>query len=794
MQTWLSAVGILGLSVSITCSSEFFYSQSVIRRSDECNLCFEKDCVTLDKARCDYYAEANSILPKDLDTPGGTEDTAKKKEVDDLMFDLVAKRLFSKMECIPYVSRYTNCNKDNVCLDCKTCACSPEGQWLCTTMQPGHSQHPPLHVDHRVLMMVMQALTDNTHPKKTKRAVTDNPAGVASTITLEKLSEWWYGAKPLHVQNRRDGITTTTDFTLFDEEPAFEIATTVTAPDLEVSGLTIMESMTKTTTNEDADYVAFDEVLRSIAVDSKPYNRRKLLDPDPAVNVNNNQTYSIDYMMIDEDNVTSRANSPFGHVIDFMLDFDVADGVTVAPVTNATEIVIDLLPAVENFDNVNITDNNINYNKDLDTNFFGNTNDILQYNTLNIMKREVTSQKNTTAPKLVPTVTVIVNTTNTTTNTKATTKTEKNPELKENILTPLNKIISEKITELESLQRIKEDLQKFIIISIHPNYTPKEKNTTNFTNFSIYNIAMATGLDVDLRRSSPNSIGSKWQQVSALLIRSSPIDSVHSMKLLQCTLTLDISKLQDAIGLIEFAHSRRMATLIDKVNDDTIDKIDLGLGEIHNKILMLIKYYKRKIPKPIKRERARVQENATKDLPTTTMKSKAETHKEKKRSFINHIRTLLKTSKDDIADLLHKKVSKSEIVKELAKKRLDEISQKRYNEYEDTMKRWQQNLELTSRLKRSVLDQLKARSLKNIIPRYLRHKVNPRIKENERNATADATRKADARKKKRKEKKASRRGHKTRMTKTSKSRKSATSKIKKVTRLPSNNSTTKATH
>ncbi|KAJ8710475.1 hypothetical protein PYW08_008990 [Mythimna loreyi] len=935
VRAWfIAGIPFLGKQISITCSSQFFYSQNVVRKSGECNLCFEKDCFTLDKARCDYYAETDFILPKDLETPGGTEDAAKRKEVDDLMFDLVAKRLSNSMECIPYVSRYTNCNKDNVCLDCKICSCSPEGKWLCTTMQPCHRQPPPLNVDHRILVMIMETLRDNTPPKKTKRAVTDSPTDIGSTITLEKLSEWIYGAKPLHAHNRPKDITTTTDFTLFeDNEPASEIGTLVTAPDSEVAGLTTMESITKTTSTEDTDYVAFDEVLRSIAVDPKPYNRRKPLDTDPAVNFDNNQTYgSVDYMMIDEDNVTSgNSNDNLGHVIDFMLDYDFFPE---AKVTSATEVVIDLLPTIENFDNVNITENNINYN--IDPNFFENTNDILQFNTLNIMKRDVTAQKNTTAPNLVPTVTIIVNTTNTTTNNK----TEEFPELKMNVLTPLNKIISDKISELESLQRIKEDLQKFVKTSSHPDDIPKENYTASNSNFSIYNIALTTGLDVDLRRANPsrydkymlklksdifavlkdlsviqryknsdipedlkllmhamkryvyksklmdkpkraklrrqkgfrrmmeqtsrcdrlsfkdclvqvievidkdtpvtnalsplsiasrnimkhiiktyyvdqqvmpglrvhdphynltnylNGIGSKWQELSSILIWSNPFEIIHRMKLLQCTLTLDISKMQDAIGLIEFAHSRRMGSLIDKVNEATLDKIDYGLSAIHNKILTLVKIYKRRLtkPAPTKKERVEIQQETTaKPLPPSTIKYKTDTRKEKKRSFINHIRTLLKTSKDDIADLLQKNVPKSEIVKELAKKRLDEITQKRYSEYESTMRRWQQNLELTSRLKRSISDQLKTRSLKNIIPRYLRHKVNPRITENQKNATAEATRKADARKKKRKGKKHSRRGHKTRTTKTSKSKKSTSSKSRKVTGPPTNNNQTTKT-
>lgn len=514
------------------------------------------------------------------------------------------------------------------------------------------------------------------------------------------------------------------------------------------------------------------------------------------------------------------------------------------------------------------------------------------------MKRDVNGQKNITAANAVPTLTIIVNTTNTT----IYNKTEEFPELNGNVLIPLNKIISDKIKELENLQRIKEDLIKFVKSNNHPGDIPEDNNTIGKTSFSIYNIAMVTGLDVGLRKTNPSrydqymlklkndiltvlrdisviqrhkkseipedlkrlmnamkryvyknplveepkipklkrqksfrrmmeqtsrcdrisfkdclvqvieiidkdtptsnalyalspasrkimrhviksyyadqhimpglrahdphynlisyldSVASTWKQASAISMRSTPFESLLRMKLLHCTLTLDISKLHDAIGIIEFAHTRRMVTLINKVNPDTLDKIETGLGAIHNKILMLINHYKELPNQQVtKQPRARIKETMTIPLPPSKT-DVVETRKSKKRSFIKHIRNLLKTSKNDIAELLHRKVPKSDIVKELAKKRLDEISEKRYGEYEDTMRRWQQNLEITARMKRSVLDSVKTRSLKNIIPRYLRHKVNPRIKENQKNATADATRKADARKKTKKDRKGSRRG------------------------------------
>lgn len=544
-----------------------------------------------------------------------------------------------------------------------------------------------------------------------------------------------------------------------------------------------------------------------------------------------------------------------------------------------------------------------NYNKAEDPNIFENINEIIEHSAFNIMKRDVAGQANITEANVVPSVTIIVNTTNITTSANTT---EDNTDLKDNVLIPLNKIISDKMKELENLQKIKADLLKFVKSDNHSDEIPKDNNITTNTYFSIYNVAVATGLDVELRRAHPskyekymlklktdifevirdiygirkykdseipddlklliramqqyvyknklfekpkknklrrpksfrrkmeqtnrcdglslrdcliqvievidrdrpkfnalsplsptsrkimkhviqsyytnqlvmpglrfqnpyynltnylNSIGKNWQQLTANLIGSTPFASLYRMKLLHCTLTLDISKMDDAIGLLEFTHSRRMTVSLDKVSERTFDVIDSGLSAIHNKILMLMKYYARPEQRKTQQPRAIMKLNIgtttkPKSNEETTTKNSPEIRKKKKHSFIKHIRSLLKTSKHDIKELLHKKVPKSEIVRQLAKKRLDELSEKRYGEYEETMRRWQKNLEVTSRLKRSVLDQFQAQ-IKNIIPRYLRHKVNPKIKENQKNATAEAERKADIRKKKRKEKKASRRG------------------------------------
>lgn len=112
---------------------------------------------------------------------------------------------------------------------------------------------------------------------------------------------------------------------------------------------------TKTTINEDSDSIAFEEVLRNIAVAPKTDNRSKLIDDNET---NNNHTeFTFDYMnMDDDDNETEGAsNNEFKNVISFMLDYD--DVVTESTITDATEVVIDLLETAGTINtDVNVTE------------------------------------------------------------------------------------------------------------------------------------------------------------------------------------------------------------------------------------------------------------------------------------------------------------------------------------------------------------------------------------------------------------------------------------------------------
>lgn len=213
------------------------------------------------------------------------------------------------------------------------------------------------------------------------------------------------------------------------------------------------------------------------------------------------------------------------------------------------------------------------------------------------------------------------------------------------------------------------------------------------------------------------NVGSKWQRMTENVAASAPADKIYAMKLLHFTLSVDINKLNDALALIDFAHSRRMIPIEGSLGEKLLDKINSGLKSIDEKIQIIIKL------------KAGSNNGARGPFVKTS----------KRKSFLNKIRNLLKGSKDEIVELVNKKVPRSEIVKTIAKKRLDELSQKRITEYEDTMRKWQNTLNVIPRYKRSLDLSRSKNRMKNIIPKYLRGKLTPAIDAKKKKKTLQKT-------------------------------------------------------
>lgn len=204
-------------------------------------------------------------------------------------------------------------------------------------------------------------------------------------------------------------------------------------------------------------------------------------------------------------------------------------------------------------------------------------------------------------------------------------------------------------------------------------------------------------------------IGLKWQETTKYLTKSTVFDRLYALKLLHFVLSSDIQKMKDALALINFAHSRRMSPIDGSIGDRIMENINKGLKAINDKIKLMINLHNNKNPRT---------NNNTKSF---------ELHKKlEKESFFKKIRNVLRNSRKSIVSILKHKTKRSDMVNELTRKKLDDITRRRFAEFEETMKKWQNNLDLTQREKRSLTIKYKNR-IKNIFPKYLRGKVNPAI-------------------------------------------------------------------
>ncbi|CAB3232359.1 unnamed protein product [Arctia plantaginis] len=896
---------VSALAVPNSSKNQFKYVHSLYRRSDDCNLCYGEDCLPFDQVRCDYYSEADTLLPKG-EEPEGFMDLQLRNEVDSLMYDIAEKVNQSQdLKCIPHISRYTDCTKENVCLGCKTCSCDKDGYWHCKTSHC-HMQASAIDVDHRVLIMTIENLNANIKLSREKRSATDNPFENINGSTLEQLTEWIYGVTPNEgntksPNNEELGIIDTNIEPFSVEQQNLEQSNTNATPKNDITSTTTEAAITPQSEHTaiptvptfaittDSEYIAFDEVLSNIGIDSKNYSRRKsLLDFLPNYSsVLFNKTTEFDYMLLDDDKTTDTVNIDIASEMPYVVDFAKQSDATEPTIDEATKVVINLLDSAKKAQLFNDTDYvDMSPNKDnLVGVGFDNTNDIFEYNQMNIMKREVSGVTEATRSNDTYATDIRVITINYTENQTPPANQENKNSLKNSVLLPLTKLINSRRNELDDLIKIKVNLISFMnyynespIVEIidYPNIsdsnilhdvemfpdmgydlrrtnpdvmqkflyklkadiyevikdiigleryregnlpddlsllihslkryaskskshkkhqkTSKNNNKPTVNNRRTLNpsnnkctestfrqcmVEILQAVDKDMPKTNalgslsptmrrilrhvieaynngvydtighkvhdPNysmtndlkDIGSNWQEIANNAIGSSPHETMYKMKLLHYLMEKDISKINDALAVIDFARSRRMIPFFKSVSNDVFQHINKGLKSVHNNVEVIVQYHA-KNPRTLTNELKDVighRLHAEDVLDLTTTPDISGKYKHKKMSFIKHIRNLLKSSKKDISELLHRQVPKSEIVKQLAKQKLNEIAQKRYDDYEKTMKTWQKNLGLLPiRYKRDLHpDQIWGR-IKNIIPNYLRHKVHPKIKNN-RNST-----------------------------------------------------------
>ncbi|KAI8433091.1 hypothetical protein MSG28_013947, partial [Choristoneura fumiferana] len=153
----------------------------------------------------------------------------------------------------------------------------------------------------------------------------------------------------------------------------------------------------------------------------------------------------------------------------------------------------------------------------------------------------------------------------------------------------------------------------------------------------------------------------------------------------------------DASATTDFFHSRRMSFGNDLERKALIYRINTDLSRVDN----IIRHYK-------------------KENKVTNVKKRKQ-----KQSLLKKIKTLWKTSKDDLINILRKR-SKPHVVKEMERKKAEE---EKTHSFLEVVQKWQDNLDIMPfRNKRSIREYTKLKNrMKNIIPHYLRGKLHPAL-------------------------------------------------------------------
>ncbi|XP_063629271.1 uncharacterized protein LOC134800701 isoform X2 [Cydia splendana] len=207
------AFALLGAVAAFDPSLTFHYVKypRVFRRNEvACHVCYgESDCLSMD--RCGYNAAVTDVLEEG----DGMKivNRGLKTKMDSMMYDVVLEDSVKEYNvCIPLISSYTTCNKDNICLGCKSCDCDESGHWNCSETSKCSNLH--VDIDHRIIKSVAENLND-VKPSRYKRSYDVSEESTARSV-FEDLIDWMAVSKTSdvkainHITPRSTAIVTAT--------------------------------------------------------------------------------------------------------------------------------------------------------------------------------------------------------------------------------------------------------------------------------------------------------------------------------------------------------------------------------------------------------------------------------------------------------------------------------------------------------------------------------------------------------------------------------------------------------
>ncbi|XP_072948127.1 uncharacterized protein [Epargyreus clarus] len=756
------------------------------RSNTECEMCSNNQCFVTNDARCDYYAESSRVLC-DGDEEGHTgediddvldsngEDKQLIGKIDSMMYELVDTATSTSMfkTCVPFISQYTDCTEENICIGCKLCTCNEEGRWVCTKRQqcrPG----PRVNVDHRVIGVVVDSLNRKRKShKRDKRSADNKDANDENRgrLSYEEISEWLYDitAAPLNfekknidtveiVEDHNSNVTADNGYKdTGDDTLSTSIRTN--SGDHNGNGSTYYTTDTVMIKNpNDFDMLEFNDILESWAGDmitdkpineveaTKDYIKRKerphddLTEFDPVRLVKRDTQLETNQTQLDREINSTRdifANVPIIKDALYGLSKIIDEKEKeLEELLHIQENLINIAKSYNSSINTNDTNTQDNHNNHQIAIYKIDSFDKCltklkhdMYNAIeNIIKTEISRNSSSLSTELKVLLKMIKkyifhkNHSDHDANDNMLSSQESKQDLRKhvqinrnyevldpitylsNILEEINKVPTKPLNKLS--QHVRKILKR-VIIQLY------------FNDFAIIDlIVQETHYDF---RNYLESIGIKWDKMLQDIAESNISDKLYRTKLLYLTLKTDISKIEDMISVLEFAKNRRMTVTNGAGIEKSIVKIKNNLKLIDNKVQEILKIQN------VKRMKKTTANENNKSI--------------KKLSMMQKLKKMFQNSRNEIKNLLRKKVPKSEIMKEIAKKKIEELEKQRMLEYQKTMKQWEEKINVgPGRRKRSAWGfQNFVDRMKSIIPGYLKKKVKPAIhSKKKRNKTRSA--------------------------------------------------------
>ncbi|CAG9571052.1 unnamed protein product [Danaus chrysippus] len=721
-------VGICGISAL---PQNIWYTETFGQA--ECEICDER-CFMTDEARCGYYNLVKEILENNTDRE--THDDINNG-IDDMIFDYM--------------------EKDNICLGCETCKCGVDGLWNCTFIQRCDPDDE-LPLDHHTLVVTMENLKEYKKTilnKRIKRSIQGKKKEVMSD---EEVLKWMYDTKEYNIN--KDSLNDTTDKINSKEISVNKTDASIKKDEANISNLNseplvFQDLLNNINLDNDEKHISledsrhsghtmfhklaspnvFNDIKKSILADTiiLNYEEENNTQTDRIVNdvfsyidsdVNENFNYKRDIhkpRRIQKredkesiyDNSTTSANETEKSVMeihDVLYPLDRFVEQKQYELDKLLDIKKKFIAYIKTITGINFTDHYTNFTKDnshlyfIDMDLISNYSEDLRRRDPNMLSKYLAKLKRD-IHEVISDVVGIQRLTNyssmpyelkvliramknyVTKEKKDKIKKKKSSSNSINLRKTfdMNNAVEKMFCPIDEIIKIFETLDDSILISnaLYQLSPVAKKIILRLVNRFYTNDLKFTISTIDLTENTShalNKVGETYDKMTADIANSPLPERLYVMKLFHLVLSQDIKKLTDVLAMFQFAQNRRMTTIDDVAGEKLIGRISSDLRRSSHRLGRIIQLQILK-----------------KGIDTSTERSL-----KKKKSFLLTIKTLLRNSKKEINRLLRRKVPKNEIVKHIAKKKMDEIRKNKISEYEETMRKWQKNLNIASRYKRKA--------------------------------------------------------------------------------------------